>query len=136
MFQKDESIHQLKRKIYPQMERLWQQLNDVITKYEKSTESKRKQYEYLKEQDDAHQVEAAQFPKLFAQLKEHLETLRKNLFTLAQEREETIEDLRMQSELLTKRVCQMRQEMKMAQTIDTVQLKRLSVLSSEVIQVA
>ena len=117
------------------MESLWQQLNDVITDYEDSTESKRKQYEYLKEQDDAHQVEAAQFPQQFARLKENAETLRKNLIALVQEREETIEDLKMQAELLTKRVCKLRQETKLAQTIDVVQLKRLSVLSSETVKV-
>lgn len=125
----------LKRGIYPRMEGLWQDLNDVITNYESSTENKRKQYEYLKEQDDAYQVEAAHFPKLYTQLRENVETLRKNLIILTEERQETIEELKMQSELLTKRVCKLRQQMKMNETLDAVQLKRLSVLSSEAISV-
>ncbi|XP_058803331.1 dynein regulatory complex subunit 2 [Phymastichus coffea] len=133
VYSKEESIINLKRSIYPRMEGLWQELNDVITNYENSTENKRKQYEYLKEQDDVHQVEASEFPKLYTQLREHAETSRKNLLRLTEERQETIEDLKHQSELLTKRLCKLRQEMKMMETLDAVQLKKLSVLSSEAI---
>lgn len=121
--------------MYPKLECLWQQLNEVITNYENLTESKSKQYEYMKEQDDAHQLEAARFPKLYSQMRENAETLRRNLMTLGRDREETIADLRLQSELLTRRACKMRQETKMERTLDALQLKRLSFLSSEVMKV-
>ena len=117
------------------MEILWKQLNDVISNYEKTTDSKRKQYEYLKEQDDLHKMESSHFPKQHAELKYSVEFWKKSLMTLALDREETIEDLKVQSDLLSKQVVRMRQEIKAAQNLDALQLKRLSVLSSEAISV-
>jgi hypothetical protein len=116
------------------MENLWQKLNEIITNYEHSTENKRKQYEYLKKQDDIHQAEAIEFPKIYTKTKEDVEILSKSLVALSQEREVTIEDLTSQSETLTKRACKLRQEIKMFQTIDAIQLKRLSVVSNKVIK--
>ncbi|XP_011506407.1 PREDICTED: coiled-coil domain-containing protein 65 [Ceratosolen solmsi marchali] len=134
LYDKNESILKLKRQVHPILETLWQQLNEIITNYEQSTDNKRKQYEYLKGQDDIHQIEAVRFPKIYATLKENIEMLSKNFVSLTEKREETIEDLKMKSELLNKRVCKLKKEIKVAQTIDAMNLKRLSVISNEVIK--
>lgn len=117
------------------MENLWLQLNAVITDYETSTATKREQYGFLKEHDDVNQAEISQFPKTYKKLRETAETLRENLITVAQERNEIIEDLAQQSELLTKKVFHLRQQAKVDQTMDEIQLKQLSVVSSETIKV-
>ncbi|KAJ8679913.1 hypothetical protein QAD02_015700 [Eretmocerus hayati] len=134
IFKKEESIQNLKRELYLRMENLWSRINQIITNYEIETETKKRQYDYLKEQDDAHQEEAAQFPKLYAQLRETAETLRKNLISLAQERDDTIEDLRIQSELLNKRVSRTRHDTKIDQAADELRLKRLIILSNDIIK--
>ncbi|XP_014212289.1 coiled-coil domain-containing protein 65 [Copidosoma floridanum] len=131
---KEESIQDLRRNIYPKLERLWQELNDTITNYERSTEAKRKHYECLKELDNIHQNEVSLFPRTFAQLRETAECLRKNSLRLSQDSEETIESMRLQSELLARRLQKMRLEIKTCQSLDSMQLKRLSVLSAEVIK--
>ena len=111
------------------------ELQKVISDYESSTESKRKQYEYLKEQDDLNSFEIMQFPKLHLQLLETVENLKNETHTLQLEREESIFELKNQLERLSTRIWKLRQEMKLNQTIDALQLKRLSVTSSTVIKV-
>ena len=111
------------------------ELQRVISDYEYSTETKRKQYEYLKAQDDANSLEAAQFPKLYSQLSETVENLKNETHNLRREREETISELKSQIERLSKRIWKLRQEIKLMQTIDALQLKKLSVMSGEVIKV-
>ncbi|XP_014231547.1 coiled-coil domain-containing protein 65 [Trichogramma pretiosum] len=133
VFSKEESLLKLKQRMHPKMESLWRQLNEAIANYERTTESKRKQYEYLKEQDDQHRAESARFPRRHAELKRSVEHWKRSLVQLALDREETIDELRLQADLLIKQVGRMRQDIKSAQNLDALQLKRLSVLSSEAI---
>uniref|UniRef100_A0ABD2XN47 Dynein regulatory complex subunit 2 n=1 Tax=Trichogramma kaykai TaxID=54128 RepID=A0ABD2XN47_9HYME len=135
VFSKEESLLKLKQRMHPKMESLWRQLNEAIANYERTTESKRKQYEYLKEQDDQHRAESARFPRRHAELKRSVEHWKRSLVQLALDREETIDELRLQADLLIKQVGRMRQDIKSAQNLDALQLKRLSVLSSEAITV-
>lgn len=111
------------------------ELKKVIFDYKSSTETKRKQYEFLKEQDDANSIEAAQFPKLHSQLSETVENLKNEIHHLKREREESISELKSQMERLSTRIWKLRQKIKLMQTIDALQLKKLSVMSGEVIKV-
>ena len=116
------------------MEDLWHRLNTVISDYEVSTESKRKQYDYLKEQDDAARTESSQFPRLQSHLQSTIEILKDNHQKLTNDRYTRIADLKSQAEELNQRIWKSRQEVRINQTMDAVQLKRSSVLSGSVIK--
>lgn len=126
---------EIKRSIDSVMEIQNLELQKIISNYESSTESKRKQYEYLKEQDDAIILEFAQYPKIYSQLFETMENLKNETETMKCEREETIVELKSQLERLSNKIWKLRQDMKLMQTIDTLQLKRLSVTSGNIIKV-
>lgn len=124
----------IRNRVGGQLEELWRQLDYIIREYEVSTESKRKQYEYLKEQDDTARSEAAQFPRLQSHLQSTIEILKGNQEKLANERYGRIEELRSQAERLNNRIWKSRQDVRMNQTLDAIQLKRSSVLSGKVIK--
>ncbi|XP_015597394.1 dynein regulatory complex subunit 2 [Cephus cinctus] len=134
VYSKEETLSELSRDIGSKMEDMWVQLNSIISEYMSNTESKRKQYEYLKEQDDAARMEAALFPKHQAQLQDTIEKLKEDLDVLSRDCEDTTTELRDQVQELNKRIWKLRHDTKLAGTIDAIQLKRLSVISAGVIK--
>ncbi|XP_046745212.1 dynein regulatory complex subunit 2-like [Diprion similis] len=129
---KEEDIMELRQRVVGNMEHLWSQLLATITDYEVLTENKRKQYEYLKEQDDAVRAEAAMFPKQQSQLLDTIDITKGQLDDLAWERGEQITELKQQLEQLNKAIWDLRSKIKMAQITDAIQLKKLSVISNGV----
>ena len=115
-----------------EVEKLWRQLNEIITEYEKNTGDKRKQYEYLKEQDDAHRVDVAQYPKLQAQLQRVIKNLKQDTHALSQKREQSIAELNDQIIRMRKKTENLRQIFSMNQVLDTAQLKKLTIISASV----
>ncbi|XP_043470631.1 dynein regulatory complex subunit 2-like [Leptopilina heterotoma] len=133
-YSKQGDMSEIKKRIESLMEIENLELQKVISSYESSTESKRKQYEYLKEQDEANIHEFAQFPKIHTQLFESVENLKNQLHTMKRESDETIDELKSQLERLSNKIWKLRQNLKLMQTIDTLQLKRLSVTSGNIIK--
>ncbi|KAG7208915.1 hypothetical protein KM043_015095 [Ampulex compressa] len=134
MYLKEDMISDFLQTTTANMESLWGQLNEIIDEYEKTTESKRKQYEYLKKQDDTHQTETAQYPKLHSQLQNNIDALKDDLQTLSRRRSECIEELKTQADTMKKRIVNLRQDFSTAQIIDASQLKKLSVTSNNVLK--
>lgn len=118
-----------------EVEELWQQLNETIIKYEKNTGDKRKQYEYLKEQDDAHRADVTQYPKLQAQLQSTIKNLKQDTHALSQKREQSIRELNYQIVRLRKKTEDIRQIFSINQVLDTTQLKKLTIISASVLKV-
>lgn len=131
---KEEDISKMKKQVGGQMESLWKQLNDVITEYECSTADKRKQYEYLKEQDNAMRLETSRFVRQHANFQKIVENLKDNYYTLMNERSARIDDLTNQVKRSDDNVCKLRQEIRIFQTMDAVKLKRMSVMSVAVMK--
>lgn len=88
----------------------------------------------MKSLDDIHQQEALQFPKQQSFLLSTMETLKNQENVLSEERYLTINQLNSQSENLNDRIWKLRQEIRMNQAMDQVQLKKLTVMSGSVIK--
>lgn len=123
---------ELRNRVVGNMESLWSQLLGTISDYESLTENKRKQYEYLKEQDDVVRAETSLFPKQQSQLLDTIDSTKAQLDDLAWERGEQITELKNQLEKLNKAIWDLRSKIRMAQVTDAIQLKRLSVISNGV----
>ncbi|XP_025988081.1 dynein regulatory complex subunit 2 [Solenopsis invicta] len=134
VYLKEDSLSRLMHYVSYEVEELWQQLNETIIEYEKNTGDKRKQYEYLKEQDDVHRTDVAQYPKLQAQLQSTIKSLKQDMHALSQKREQSIKELNYQIVHLRKRAENMRQIFSMNQVLDTTQLKKLTIISSSVLK--
>lgn len=118
-----------------EVEELWRQLNEIITDYESNTGDKRKQYEYLKEQDDAHHANVAQYPKLQIQLQNTIKNLKQDIYALSQKREHSIKEYKDQIVQMRKRIESLRQTFSITQMLDATQLKKLTIISTSVIKV-
>lgn len=118
-----------------EIEKLWRQLNETIIEYEKNTGDKRKQYEYLKEQDDAHRVDVMQYPKLQTQLQNMITSLKQDTHVLSQKRKRSIMELNDRIVCLRKKAENLRQIFSVNQVLDTTQLKKLTIISSSVLKV-
>lgn len=118
-----------------EVEELWRQLNEMIIEYEKNTGDKRKQYEYLKEQDDGHRMDVEQYPKLQTQLQSTIKSLKQNTHTLSQQRKQSIMELNDRIMHLKKRTENLRQIFSVNQVLDTTQLKKLTIISAIVLKV-
>ncbi|EGI61092.1 Coiled-coil domain-containing protein 65 [Acromyrmex echinatior] len=129
---KEDSLSRLMHYGSNEVEKLWRQLNEIITKYEKNTGDKRKQYEYLKEQDDAHRVDVAQYPKLQTQLQRVIKSLKQDTHSLSQKREQSIAELNDQIIRMRKKTESLRQIFSMNQVLDTAQLKKLTIISANI----
>lgn len=114
---------------------MWRQLNETIIEYEKNTGDKRKQYEYLKEQDDVHRADVAQYPKLQTQLQSAIKILKQDMYALSQKREQSITKLNDWIVRMRKRVESLRQIFSMNQVLDATQLKKLTIISTSVLKV-
>ncbi|KYN02755.1 PREDICTED: coiled-coil domain-containing protein 65-like [Cyphomyrmex costatus] len=129
---KDDSLSRLMHYVSNEVEKLWRQLNKMIIEYEKDTGDKRKQYEYLKEQDDAHRADVAQYPKLQAQLQRVIKNLKQDMHALSQKREQSIAELNNQIVHIRKRIESSREIFSVNQVLDTTQLKKLTIISTNV----
>ncbi|XP_012061368.1 PREDICTED: coiled-coil domain-containing protein 65 [Atta cephalotes] len=129
---KEDSLSCLMHYVSNEVEKLWRQLNEMITEYEKNTEDKRKQYEYLKEQDNAHRIDVAQYPKLQTQLQRVIKSLKQDTHALSQKREQSIVKLNDQIIRMRKKTKNLRQIFSMNQVMDTAQLKKLTIISANV----
>jgi len=118
-----------------EVEKLWRQLNETIIEYEKNTGDKRKQYEYLKEQDDAHHTDVMQYPKLQTQLQSMIKSLKQDIHTLLQKRKQSVAQLNDQIVHMRKRIESLRQIFSMNQMLDSTQLKKLTIISASVLKV-
>ncbi|KAL6441033.1 hypothetical protein ACFW04_003417 [Cataglyphis niger] len=134
VYLKEDSLSQLMQYASNEVEKLWRQLNEIITDYENHTEDKRKQYEYLKEQDDAHHVNVAQYPKLQIQLQNTIKNLKQDTYTLSQKREHSIKEYKDQIVQMKKRIESLRQTFSITQLLDATQLKKLTIISTSVIK--
>lgn len=118
-----------------EVEKLWRQLNETIIEYEKNTGDKRKQYEYLKEQDDAHRADVMQYPKLQTQLQNTIKNLKQDTHVLSQKRERSITELNEQIVRMRKKAESLRQIFSVNRVLDTTQLKKLTIISASVLKV-
>lgn len=89
----------------------------------------------MKEQDDAHHLDVAQYPKLHAQLQGTIKNLKQDMQTLSQKREQTITELKEHIVHMEKRLQSLRQEFSMARMLDATQLKKLTIISVNVLKV-
>lgn len=135
VFQKENSLSHLMHYVSNEVEGLWRQLNETIIEYEKNSGDKRKQYEYLKEQDDAHRVDVAQYPKLQIQLQGTINSLKQDTHTLSQKREQSITELNDRIVRMRKRAESLRHIFSTNQVLDATQLKRLTIISATVLKV-
>ncbi|KAL0101538.1 hypothetical protein PUN28_018988 [Cardiocondyla obscurior] len=134
VYLKEDSLSHLMHYVSNEVEELWRQLNETISEYEKSTGDKRKQYEYLKEQDDAHFADVAQYPKLQTQLQSMIKNLKQNTQTLSQKRKQNIIELNNQIVQMRKKAESLRQIFSVNQMLDTTQLKKLTIMSTSILK--
>lgn len=118
-----------------EIEKLWRQLNETIIEYEKNTGDKRKQYEYLKEQDDAHRVDVTQYPKLQTQLQNTIKSLKQDTHVLSRKREQSITELNDRIVCTRKKAENLKRIFSMNQVLDTTQLKKLTIMSISILKV-
>lgn len=117
------------------IEDLWEQLCKVINEYQRIVENKKKQYEYLKEQDDIYQTCTIKYSKVYLQLQNTIESLKFKIQTLSEKKKEQIEKLKIKDINIKERYKNIKYEFNMTQMIDTSQLKKLTVTSNEVLKV-
>ncbi|CAL1689109.1 unnamed protein product [Lasius platythorax] len=134
VYLKEDSLSHLMQYASNEVEELWRQLNETITEYENNTGDKKKQYEYLKEQDDAHHASVAQYPKLQIQLQDTIKSLKQDTYALSQKREHSITEYKDQIVQMKKRTESLRQEFSMIQMLDATQLKKLTIISTSVLK--
>ncbi|XP_054016777.1 dynein regulatory complex subunit 2 [Hylaeus anthracinus] len=115
------------------MENLWEQLNKVLTEYERMTRHKIKQYEYLKGQDNIHQLYVSQYHKVHLQLQNVVESLKHDTQALSSKRESEISKLQTKDIDLKKKIRNVKQQFTAVQTVDLLQLKKLTVTSNDVL---
>lgn len=118
-----------------EIEELWRKLNETIIEYEKNSGDKRKQYEYLKEQDDAYRANMAQYPKLQTQLQNMIKNLKQDTHVLSQKREQSIVELNNQIVHMRKRTESLRQIFSVNQMLDITQLKKFTIISASIVKV-
>lgn len=98
------------------------------------TENKKKQYEYLKEQDNNHQLCVMQYPKMHLQLQNIIKSLKHDLQVLSLKREERITKLKMQNMRMKKRIKDIKNQFYVNQVLDSLQLKKLTVTSNNALK--
>lgn len=124
-------IHQAFLKI----EKFWEQLCRIINEYERIVENKKNQYEYLKEQDDMHQIYILQYPKIYLQLQNTIEFLKVNVRILSQKRGVQIANIKIKNINIHERYKNIKYKFTVTEMIGSVQLKKLIVRSNEVLKV-
>lgn len=117
------------------MEYIWKEMNEVISKYEQVTENKKKQYEYLKVQDNTHQLYILQYPKAHIQLQDIIKSLKYSIQILLLRRQKRIEKLKVQNVEIKEKLKSITHKLTVIQVIDSLQLKKLTVASNVVLKV-
>lgn len=117
------------------IEDLWEQLCKVINEYQRIVENKKKQYEYLKEQDDIYQMCTIKYSKVYLQLQNTIESLKFKIQILSETKKEQIEKLKIKDINIKEKYKNIKYKFNMTQMIDTSQLKKLTVISNEVLKV-
>lgn len=117
------------------IEDLWEQLCKVINEYQRIVENKKKQYEYLKEQDDIYQTCTIKYSKVYLQLQNTIDSLKFKIQTLSEKKKEQIEKLKIKDINIKEKYKNIKYEFNMTQMIDSSQLKKLTVTSNEVLKV-
>ncbi|XP_076684371.1 dynein regulatory complex subunit 2 [Andrena cerasifolii] len=116
------------------MEYVWKEMNEVISKYEQVTENKKKQYEYLKVQDNTHQLYILQYPKAYIQLQDIIKSLKYSIQILLLSREKRIAKLKVQNIEIKEKIKSITHKLTVIQVIDSLQLKKLTVASNGVLK--
>lgn len=117
------------------IEDLWEQLCKVINEYQRIVENKKKQYEYLKKQDDIYQICTIKYSKVYLQLQNTIESLKFKIQILSETKKEQIEKLKIKDINIKEKYKNIKYKFNMTQMIDTSQLKKLTVISNEVLKV-
>ncbi|XP_035743369.1 dynein regulatory complex subunit 2-like [Vespa mandarinia] len=125
---------ELQNKISIKIESLSEELNEIMLEYNKTTETKRKQYEFLKEQDDANFTEMTQYPKLNTQLQNIVNTIKNEIENLLEKRKFSINKLKYQMKFMRNKSLAIRKNFKTNQILESTQLKNLSVVCNNVIK--
>ncbi|XP_057321485.1 dynein regulatory complex subunit 2 [Microplitis mediator] len=133
-FTKAEAIGEIKRTTGSKITELWSKFKKVIASYQNATADRRKQYENLKKFDENHKNEAASFPQLQNFLTSTIDNLKYQENLLTETRNKSIKDLEGKMETLNARVWKLRDKIGVHQTVDKIQLKRLSLISGKVIE--
>lgn len=128
-------VSHLMHQSFLNIEDLWEQLCKVINEYQRIVENKKKQYEYLKEQDDIYQTCTIKYSKVYLQLQNTIESLKFKIQTLSEKKKEQIEKLKIKDINIKEKYKNIKYEFNMTQMIDTSQLKKLTVTSNEVLKV-
>ncbi|CAD1469321.1 unnamed protein product, partial [Heterotrigona itama] len=123
-----------KYQAFLKVEKFWEQLCRIINECQRIVENKKKQYEYLKEQDDVHQMCILQYPKIYLQLQDITETLKVNIRILSQKRKVQIAKLKMKDTNIRERYKDIKYKFTVTRMIDSVRLKKMIVRSNEVLR--
>ncbi|KAL2715361.1 dynein regulatory complex subunit 2 [Vespula squamosa] len=125
---------ELQNKISIKIENLSKQLNEIMLEYNRTTETKKKQYEFLKEQDDANFAEMTQYPKLNTQLQDTINTVKNEIENLLEKRNFSINKLKYQMKFMRNKSLMIKKNFKTNQISESAQLKKLSVVCNNVIK--
>ncbi|PBC26104.1 dynein regulatory complex subunit 2 [Apis cerana] len=134
LYLEENMVSHLVHQSFLNIEDLWEQLCKVINEYQRIVENKKKQYEYLKEQDDIYQTCTIKYSKVYLQLQNTIESLKFKIQTLSEKKKEQIEKLKIKDINIKEKYKNIKYEFNMTQMIDTSQLKKLTVTSNEVLK--
>ncbi|XP_011645866.2 LOW QUALITY PROTEIN: dynein regulatory complex subunit 2 [Pogonomyrmex barbatus] len=134
VYLKEDALSRLMHYVSNEVEELWRQLSETIIEYEINTGDKRKQYEYLKEQDDAHRADVARYPRLQVQLQGMIKNLKQDIHVLSQKRKQRITEMNNQIVHMRKRAKNLRQMFSVNQVLDATQLKKLTIINTSVLK--
>nr|XP_012143523.1 PREDICTED: coiled-coil domain-containing protein 65 [Megachile rotundata] len=128
----EETTSNLMSQSFLKIESLWDQLYKTINEYERITENKRKQYEYLKQQDITHQISIQQYPKTYLQLQNAIENLKCSMEMLSLKRNNYITRLKEKETDMNNKFKNIKYNIASMQMIDSFQMKKLIITSNEV----
>ncbi|CAK9829612.1 Dynein regulatory complex subunit 2 [Anthophora retusa] len=134
LYLEEDIVSDLVQHSFLSAEDLWQQLCKIIDNYKSMIESKKKQYEYLKEQNVAYQTCILQYPEVHLQLQTIIESLKYNIEILSLNSKERITKLKIEDIRVKKRFKNIKHKFAVTQMIDSSQLKQLIVTSNEVLK--
>nr|KAF7420676.1 hypothetical protein H0235_010973 [Vespula pensylvanica] len=123
---------ELQNNISIKIESLSKQLNEIMLEYNRTTETKRKQYEFLKEQDDANFAEMTQYPKLSTQLQNTINTVKNEIENLLEKRKFSISELKYQMKFMKNKSLVIKKNFRTNQILESTQLKKLSIVCNNV----
>lgn len=125
----------LVRQSFLKIDYTWDQLHEVLDEYEAMIENKKKQHDYLKEQDDIYQMSMLQYPKEHLHLQNVIQSLKHNNEILSLKRGERIAKLKTNDASLKEILKKIKHEFTTNQAIDISQLKQLTASSNKVLKV-